>query len=203
MFLKFCFEFLALFYFFLFFYLRPALLLFYILFKVGICQCIGRSLCKMCWAACEVYWFALEDITCFLWRKLINTNRINRRRRRHFQDIEQGCSSTSSDETDFSPDHYRNLIHVNRKNYSFKRRRKERLNSFRSSSGFDISRHHRRVKLKSREVSAHVKGGSSRLRSSRQLQPRKVRSVGKKAKTFKRRRLRWSSICKFSDLSSD
>ncbi|EXC33642.1 hypothetical protein L484_013839 [Morus notabilis] len=66
----------------------------------------------------------------------------------------------------------------------------QRLNSFRGSSGFDVSRHHRRVKLKSREESAHVKGGSSRLRSSRQLQPRKVRSVGKKAKTFKRRRLR-------------
>ncbi|XVF86252.1 hypothetical protein PTKIN_Ptkin18bG0025700 [Pterospermum kingtungense] len=71
----------------------------YPLFKLGICQCITRSLCKICWAGCEAYWFALEDMTCFLWHKLKNTKRVNRRRR--FEDIEAGYNlSNGSDYSD-------------------------------------------------------------------------------------------------------
>ncbi|CAA6662697.1 unnamed protein product [Spirodela intermedia] len=47
----------------------------YLLFKVGIVQCIGKNLCKMSWAACETYWSALGGITCFLWHKLKDTKR--------------------------------------------------------------------------------------------------------------------------------
>lgn len=174
-------------------YLLSALLFFYLLFKVGICQCIGRSLCKMCWAACEAYRFALEDITCFLWHKLINTKRTNRGRRRHhhhFQDIERGYST--SDETDLSADSFHHLVNITRKVNSLKRRRRKQFqNSFNSSSSFGGSRRHHHVKLKNREVSVHVRGRSFRLRrSSRQLQSRKVRNVGRETKVYKRRRVR-------------
>ncbi|EEF48707.1 uncharacterized protein LOC8259945 isoform X2 [Ricinus communis] len=66
------------------------LLFLYLLFKIGIWQCIGRSLCKMCWAACESYWSGLEYMSCFLWHKLKNTKRGHRRRRRGCGDIERG-----------------------------------------------------------------------------------------------------------------
>lgn len=166
---------------------------FYLLFKLGICQCIGRSLCKMCWAACETYWFALEDVTCFLWHKLKNTERINRRRR--FRDIERGYS-----ESDFS-DNYPYLSHGRKRKSLRERRRKFRL----QSSLYPLSRydshnhnhHHRRhVRLKTREVLVHVKGGSRRLRNSRQLQLVNVRNHRKDLGIFKRRRLRW--LCNYS-----
>lgn len=164
-------------------YLLSALLFFYILFKVGICQCIGRSLCRMCCAACEAYWFALEDITCFLWHKLKNTKRINRRRRCHFQDIEQAYSS--SDENSFS-DNYHHLNFNRRCNVS--RRRKGFVIT---SSGHNSHGHHHHVRLKNREVGVYDKGRRCRrLRSSGQIQLSKMRSVAKEARISKRRRLR-------------
>lgn len=169
--------------FFLYLYLLSALLFFYILFKVGICQCIGKSLCKLCWAACEAYWYALEDVTCFLWHKLKNTKRINRRRRLrrlHFEDMERGYSS--SDESD----DYHHLNTVSRK-YNARRRIK---GSFISSSGYGSHGHHHHVRLKSREVGIYVKGGSRRLRSSRQVKISKMRNDRREGKIFKRRRLR-------------
>ncbi|XP_075656036.1 uncharacterized protein LOC142626136 [Castanea sativa] len=164
------------------------LLFFYLLFKLGICQCIVRSLCKMCWAACETYFFALEDITCFLWHKLKNTKRINRRRRRRFQDVELGYSS--SDESDFS-DNYHHL-NVSRKQKSVRERRKDRLqrslNPSSRHSGHSHKHHH--VRLKTGKVSVHVRGRPQRLRSSRHLQLSKVRNARKDAGIFKRRRFR-------------
>lgn len=164
------------------------LLFFYLLFKVGICQCIGRSLCKMCWAACETYWFALEDITCFLWHKLKNTKRINHRHRRRSQDFEMGYSS--SDDSDYS-DKYGHLnLHTKRK--TARERRKDRLRSSLYPSSRLSSYHHHRhhVRLNNREVSHLVKGGSQGLRSSRHLQLSKVRNAQREAGIFKRRRLR-------------
>lgn len=164
-------------------FFSSALLFFYILFKLGLCQCIGKSLCRMCWGACEMYWFALEDITCFLWHKLLNTKRVNRRRRRHrrrFRDIERGYDYSSSDETetDFFGDNSGQSIRHNTRATRFH-------GSFRGKS-----RNHR--KSKSRDVSVHVSGGSYRLRSARRLQLSKVRNVElRKVKTFKRRRLKW------------
>ncbi|KAJ6739807.1 TRANSMEMBRANE PROTEIN [Salix purpurea] len=161
------------------------LMFFYLLFKVGICQCIGKSLCKICWAGCEAYWFALEDITCFLWHKLKNTKRVNRRRR--FRDIEAGY--TSSSESDSSEDYH----HLGRKNKSGMERRRTRSRSWRSlhpSSRFGSRNNHHRhhVRLKTREISVHVKGGSRRPRNSRQLQLR-LRNPRRNMGMFKRKRL--------------
>ncbi|CAL1373898.1 unnamed protein product [Linum trigynum] len=65
----------------------------YLLFKIGICQCVIKSLCKMCWAGFATYCYALHDCTCCLWHKLMRVRHTNRRRRkmrRRFQDIERG-----------------------------------------------------------------------------------------------------------------
>lgn len=144
------------------------LMFMYLLFKVGIFQCIGRSLCKMGWAACETYWYALEDISCFLWHKLKNTKRVNHRKR--FQDVEVGYSS--SEESDSSLDNYRK-----RKSYGERRYDK------------GYSHRHRHVRLKTREVSVHVKGGSRRGRKSRRVQRRKGSNCRRDTSLFKRQRL--------------
>ncbi|KAM7276210.1 hypothetical protein ACFE04_018076 [Oxalis oulophora] len=141
----------------------------YLLFKIGICQCIVKSICKMCWAGCMTYWYALEDITCCLWYKLKNTKRVNRRRR--FKDIERGYSSSTTSESEFST------------NLNLSRKRK----LTRESKGRH-NRHH--VKLKTREVSIRVKGRSSKRDNSRRMQLiSKVRNPRKEIGFIKRRRL--------------
>ncbi|KAK9232788.1 hypothetical protein WN943_023036 [Citrus x changshan-huyou] len=97
-----------------------------------------ESLCKMCWAACETYWYALEDITCFLWHKLLNTKRRNRRRR--IRDAEWGYSS-SSDGNDFSGYH---------RHLSSRRKRYMERNDWYGHDSHCGSRHHH-VKLKTRD----------------------------------------------------
>lgn len=145
----------------------------YLLFKLGICQCIARSLCKICCAGCEAYWFALEDMSCFLWHKLKNTKRVNRRRYRpRFQDIEAGCSSSSG--SDYSDNyHYRRLSDSRKRNREKKRHKSQR---------YCPHQHH--VKLKTSR-------SCTRLSNSRRLQ---IIIKGKKAqkdvKVFKRRRMR-------------
>ncbi|KAJ6420345.1 hypothetical protein OIU84_030291 [Salix udensis] len=128
----------------------------------------------------------VQDITCFLWHKLKNTKRVNRRRR--FRDIEAGY--TSSSESDSSEDYH----HLGRKNKSgMERRRRTRSRSWRSlhpSSRFGSRNNHHRhhVRLKTREISVHVKGGSRRPRNSRQLQLR-LRNPRRNMGMFKRKRL--------------
>ncbi|KAG7587562.1 hypothetical protein ISN45_Aa02g027340, partial [Arabidopsis thaliana x Arabidopsis arenosa] len=34
-----------------------------LLFKLGICQCVVKSICKMSCAACAAYWFAIGEMT--------------------------------------------------------------------------------------------------------------------------------------------
>ncbi|KAJ8770843.1 hypothetical protein K2173_021758 [Erythroxylum novogranatense] len=166
------------------------LLFFYLLFKLGICQCIGRSLCKMCWAACHTYLHSLNYITCFLWHKLKNTKRVHRHR---FRDIERGYSSSSESEVSGYARPY-----AGTKRKSIREGRKAPLRSSRyhsrrySHSNHHCSKHHNRhhVRLKTRQVSFHIKGSSQRLRNSRRLQLVKARKPRKGHVAFKRRRLR-------------
>ncbi|KAL5701195.1 hypothetical protein ACHQM5_026559 [Ranunculus cassubicifolius] len=143
------------------------LLFLYLLFKLGLVQCIIKSMCKMGWAACETYWLAMEDMTCFLWHKLKNTKRVNRRRRRRqrrFRDVEEGYSSSDDGVLDY--------YQSRRQRRSDRERRKGQLQraSHRSQS------HLPDVRLKTSEVSVRLKGGSRGSKNSRQLQVRKVGS---------------------------
>ncbi|KAJ0960109.1 hypothetical protein J5N97_000112 [Dioscorea zingiberensis] len=148
------------------------LLFVYLLFKVGIIQCIGRNLCKISWAACTTYWTALEEMSCFLWHKIKNTKRTYRRRK--FKDLEEGYSSSYEDGDGYSSDDYESVRVMRRRRLMREKRRDEMKRSLypirdslkgrrrcsRSGSG-----HH--VRLKTREVSVHVKHSGS-LRHSRQ-----------------------------------
>uniref|UniRef100_A0A1D1XMM5 Protein HAPLESS 2 n=1 Tax=Anthurium amnicola TaxID=1678845 RepID=A0A1D1XMM5_9ARAE len=161
------------------------LLFFYLLFKVGIIQCIGRNLCKMSWAACQAYWSALEGISCFLWHKLKNTKRVYRR---HLYDIEEGYSSSVdgySDEFGSS--------RVMRGRESVRERRKNRMRRSLypkrkrwKSRRYGSSSHHH-VRLKTNEVSLHL-GHSKRLHNSRRLQTRGI--IKRNRDLFKRQRFR-------------
>ncbi|GLT61756.1 hypothetical protein SLA2020_344390 [Shorea laevis] len=153
------------------------LMFFYLLFKLGICQCIVKGLFKVCWAGCETYWFTLKDITCFLWYKLKNTKRVNRRRRRRpSRDIEVGYCS-SSNESDCSDNYHLGV--------SRKRNRARKRHQWRSSG-----HHKHHVKLKTRDVSLHLKSGSRRLRNSQRLKITKVRNPTREMRVAKRRRIR-------------
>ncbi|KAK6915222.1 hypothetical protein RJ641_020339 [Dillenia turbinata] len=160
------------------------LLFFYLLFKVGICQCIGKSLCKMCWGACETYFYALEHIICFLWYKLKNTKRVNRRRRR-LRNVEFAYSS-SSDSDSFEG---YSKSRFDRKRKAESEGRLEHLHRpLHSSKARGYASHGSRshnLKFKPREVTR----GSCRVSNSRQLQVRKVNDL-RKASLVKRRRLR-------------
>uniref|UniRef100_A0A7C9CV23 Uncharacterized protein n=1 Tax=Opuntia streptacantha TaxID=393608 RepID=A0A7C9CV23_OPUST len=73
----------------------------YLLFKLGVCQCVVTSLCKISWAACETYWLTLDYICCFCWYKIRHTKRVYRRRHRERArliraDVELGYASTES-----------------------------------------------------------------------------------------------------------
>ncbi|KAG1355207.1 putative protein HAPLESS 2 [Cocos nucifera] len=122
----------------------------------------------MAWAACETYWTALEEITCFLWHKLKNTKRVYRRR---FEDMEEGYTSSSDD--DSFVENYGNVKFTGKRR-SVRERRKDHLrrslHPIRQSSKLRRYRSggHHHVKLKTREVSVHVKG-SGRIGNSRQL----------------------------------
>ncbi|RAL42164.1 hypothetical protein DM860_011947 [Cuscuta australis] len=65
------------------------LLFFYMFFKLGICQCLGRTICGVYCSACKAYWSAMGCMACFFWHKLTQVERVNRRRH-HFADIESG-----------------------------------------------------------------------------------------------------------------
>lgn len=143
------------------------LLFLYLLFKVGLIQCIGRSLCKMAWAACETYWLSLEGISCFLWHKLKNTKRVYHRR---FQDLEEGCSSRDDDRSSGS---YVNLSIVG-KGRSVRERRKDQMRRSlypvrHASKGRHTAHSHHRARWKSSEVSVHVKGSSGRSIRTRNM----------------------------------
>ncbi|XVE55296.1 hypothetical protein DITRI_Ditri03aG0147600 [Diplodiscus trichospermus] len=79
------------------------LLFFYLLYKVGICQCIGHSLRRMVWGwiAC---WFSFWEFCCtFLCYKLRKIKRINRRRRRRrVKEYQFDTTSEEDDDESFS-----------------------------------------------------------------------------------------------------
>ncbi|KAL4186097.1 hypothetical protein AMTRI_Chr09g32070 [Amborella trichopoda] len=68
-----------------------------LLCRLGVFGFLARSLGKMARAFCGTYFFAIRDICGFLWYKLKNTKRINRRRR--FQDHDECSECESSSDT--------------------------------------------------------------------------------------------------------
>ncbi|KAJ0970030.1 hypothetical protein J5N97_022907 [Dioscorea zingiberensis] len=138
------------------------LLFVYLLFKVGIIQCIGRNLCKISWAACTTYWTALEEMSCFLWHKIKN--------------LKANLSTSSYEDGDgYSSDDYESVRVMRRRRLMREKRRdemkrslypiRESLKGRRKCSRSGSGHHH--VRLKTREVSVHVKHSGS-LRHSRQ-----------------------------------
>ena len=69
-----------------------AIFFFFLLMKIGVIKCMGKIICKMSWSACQTYWSVVNGVTCFLWHKLKNTKRVDRRR--HYSDVEDGHSSS-------------------------------------------------------------------------------------------------------------
>ncbi|CAM8903962.1 unnamed protein product [Rhodiola kirilowii] len=159
------------------------LLLIYVLFKIGIFQCITKSLCKMCWAAFKGYWCALFHIARFLCYKIKNTKRVSRKHRNihHVSDLEKGHESSSSSDSDYAHT-YRDQT-INRKRKSFQRElnvRQKRRNS------------HRHIRLRKADVSFRGKDRSRRRsmrRRTKRLQVRNLEIGRTKETSIKRRRL--------------
>ncbi|XP_059630312.1 protein HAPLESS 2 [Cornus florida] len=72
------------------------LLFFYLLYKLGICQCVGRTLCKSTWAFFAIY-FSVCDYCCtFLCYKLRMLKQIHRKHRRRAREFDTGTSEQGS-----------------------------------------------------------------------------------------------------------
>ncbi|XP_031105820.1 uncharacterized protein LOC116010518 [Ipomoea triloba] len=162
------------------------LLFFYLFFKLGICQCVGKSVCKMYCSACKAYWSALGCMTCFFWHKLTNVKRVNRRRRRrrHFPDVETSESSTSGGGSD--------------RDASVSRKRKvitKEMDSSRHHNHHSRHRHrHHHHRMNGRQFGVEVKSRRLKLKKLRHHRhrhhPRKnTVALGTETASFKRRRL--------------
>ncbi|KAJ9673568.1 hypothetical protein PVL29_023252 [Vitis rotundifolia] len=80
------------------FLLYIVLLFFYLLYKLGICNCIGRSLCKMVWA-CFISCFSAWEYCCtFLCVKLPRLKRTNRGHIKDFQVSDSSCDEEGDSE---------------------------------------------------------------------------------------------------------
>ncbi|XP_056688891.1 uncharacterized protein [Spinacia oleracea] len=133
----------------------------YLLYKLGLCQCIAKTLCKLCWAVCETSCLTLDYICCFCWHKIRYTKRVYRGRRRRLRrqlsrDVELGYISTSSSSADEGGgfNDYGSSLGRKRKSWRETRRRR-RMN------------HGKSVRLKKGQVSVHLKGKSRRRRRRR------------------------------------
>ncbi|KAJ6412641.1 hypothetical protein OIU84_005647 [Salix udensis] len=74
------------------------LLFFYLLYKTGICECVGHSLCKTAWA-CLVAWFSMWEHCCiFAFDKLVMLKRVRRSRRSGSSEFD-----TSEEDSDYIP----------------------------------------------------------------------------------------------------
>ncbi|XP_010472727.1 PREDICTED: uncharacterized protein LOC104752316 isoform X2 [Camelina sativa] len=138
-----------------------------LLFKIGICQCVVKSICKMSCAACAAYWFAIGEMVSCLWHSLTNVKRVRRSRKR-LGDIEAATYDYSSDDESSS-----SVSPSRRKNIRPKRRRRNRL------GGSKHNHHHhgsnrRLIWLPSRQMSVRV-GGKSRRISARTRKSRRVK----------------------------
>ncbi|KAL9236503.1 hypothetical protein vseg_011165 [Gypsophila vaccaria] len=148
----------------------------YLVYKLGICQCLARSLCKMCWAACETYWFTLEYVCCYCWRKVRYTRRVyrgrQRIRRRMRRDIESGYISPFSSGDEDVYDEFGSNVDVHRMSYQEgtrrKRKRRRRRRRFHGSS-VRLRRGQVLSRLSGRSGGARRRYRSKHFRSRRRL----------------------------------
>ncbi|KAL1205680.1 hypothetical protein V5N11_001381 [Cardamine amara subsp. amara] len=137
-----------------------------LLVKLGICQCVVKSICKMSCATCAAYWFAIAEMVSCLWHSLTNVKRVRRRKRLH--DIEAVTYDPSDDESRSSD----SLSHIN--NIKPKRRRIRRVGSKHKHHHGGSNR--QLIRLRSRTMSIRVGGKSRRVRSARKMKSSRVKS---------------------------
>lgn len=74
---------------------HAVLLFFYLLYKIGICHCIGKGMCKMLWA-CLTSCFLICKYGCIaLWFKSKNLKRMNEE---HLRDVDDNYDSIASND---------------------------------------------------------------------------------------------------------
>ncbi|CAH9112456.1 unnamed protein product [Cuscuta europaea] len=171
------------------------LLFLYMFFKLGICQCVGKTICGMYCSACKAYWSSIGCLMCFLWHKLINVQRVDRRLRRprRFVDVESGDNSFSL---------YGESSFVDGGDVRVSRKRKMTIKGTgegrfygQHSPRYRHHHHHRkshhpRDSMYRREAGLQVKNRPLRLEKLRHHSQRKdIVVVGPKMASFKRRRI--------------
>lgn len=107
----------------------------------------------MTWAACKTYWIAMEGMSCFLWHKINNSNRNHRRK---FEYLEEGFSTTSSNEDEDGDylDNYRSVRVMRRRRgrrrRSLREKRREEMQRslYHVRHSFKGKRNHMRMKTR-------------------------------------------------------
>ncbi|KAG8378243.1 hypothetical protein BUALT_Bualt08G0117400 [Buddleja alternifolia] len=78
------------------YYFTLVMLLFlYLVYKLGICQCICHIICRTIWACCATYFSALDFCCTYICYKL---RTVKRKRRRRKRDIEAASSTSEQEE---------------------------------------------------------------------------------------------------------
>ncbi|XP_049380498.1 uncharacterized protein LOC125845122 [Solanum stenotomum] len=137
----------------------------YLLYKLGICQCICHILCRTTWACFSTCFTALDcccTCICFNIQKLLLTPRHNRRRRRHQKDIEETLVDISSNSSE-SQDSIK--FDDTKRRKSMKEHRKEHMRkSLRPKSHHlqvqivnDSIHHHKKKKFKNGPIDDHIR----------------------------------------------
>lgn len=141
-----------------------------LLFKLGICQCVVKSICKMSCAACAAYCFAIGEMVSCLWHSLTNIKRVRHRRKR-LGDIEATMYDYPSDGESSSSDSPSRINNIRPK------QRRRRLGSKHNHHHQGSNRNNRRlIRLSSRQLSVRVGGKSRRVRrSARKTKSRRVK----------------------------
>ncbi|XP_030483063.2 uncharacterized protein LOC115699681 [Cannabis sativa] len=132
------------------------LLFMYLTYKLGICECVCRSLCRMTWSCITFCACSCEYLCTFLWVKLKRVKRRRRRRRRQIDlEVFDKSTSSSTDEDEGignlcdygSNDHYKSrkrMLSRSRRDYKGAQLRK----SLRPRS-------HRRIIVRNRDLGFH------------------------------------------------
>lgn len=132
------------------------LLFFYLVFQLGICQCICHTICKVMWACCATCFSIIEyGCTCLCYK----LPRLRRKHRRHKRDIEDFSPSSTDEE------YYDEEIIGNKRRYSSYLRRKMGEKRLGTRHRRDYRERLRKsLRAKSRRVKVCVRGNSVHLK---------------------------------------
>ncbi|XP_062105706.1 uncharacterized protein LOC133817257 [Humulus lupulus] len=137
------------------------LLFIYLSYKLGICECVCRSLCRMTWACFAFSAYSCDYLCTFLWVKLLSVKRRRRRRgrERDLEVFDKSSSSIDEEENggslcDYGSNHHNNHHKTRKRSLSRPRRRDYKGAHLKKS----LRPRSHRVGIRNRDLGFHKNG---------------------------------------------